>query len=142
MKTLKSLTLGLILLTVFGAAKAGNKPSATVLSKNDVISTYVDIVSHGKLDKANDIFDATVKFSMLRGNQVTSYSKAEMLKFMRESRNVEQNCTINTAEVENNNNVSVVKVDMQYNGFVRSNYVTVANTGNGWKITNVYTVFK
>ncbi len=25
--------------------------------------------------------------------------------------------------------------------FVRSNYVTIANTGNGWKITNVYSVF-
>jgi hypothetical protein len=31
---------------------------------------------------------------------------------------------------------------MKYEGFTRSNYVTLANTSEGWKITNVYSVFK
>jgi hypothetical protein len=79
---------------------------------------------------------------MLRGTKVMSYGKAEMLGFLKANQNIEQTCTISTSVVENNEDVSVVKVDMQYDGFVRSNYVTVANTGEGWKITNVYSVFK
>jgi hypothetical protein len=33
-------------------------------------------------------------------------------------------------------------VDMKFENFVRSNYVTIANTPSGWKITNVHSVFK
>lgn len=141
MKTLKSIALGLVLLTVFSAAKATDK-SAERLTKKYAVDTYIDAISHGKLQGLNEVLDPSAKFSMLRGTQVMSFDKNEMLSFMKSNQNIEQSCTINTHEVENNDNVSVVKIDMQYNGFVRSNYVTVANTGNGWKITNVYSVFK
>jgi len=142
MKTLKSMMLGLMLLTVCVAAKAADGPSASRLSKNYAINTYIDIVSRGRMDGANDVFDPTAKFSMLRGKKLLSYTKAEMLSFMNNNQGIEQNCTVNTSVVQNDDNVSIVKVDMQYDGFVRSNYVTMANTGDGWKITNVYSVFK
>ncbi len=61
---------------------------------------------------------------------------------MKGDQNVEQTCTVSTSEVETNADMSLVKVDMKYEGFTRSNYVTMVNTGAGWKITNVYTVFK
>jgi len=139
MKTLKSIALGLVILLSFGAAKAADKVER--LSKTFAISTYIDAMSHGKLQGLNDVLDATAKFSMLRGTQVTSFGKAEMLGFVKENKDIEQTCTVSTTEMETNNDISVVKVDMKYNGFTRSNYVTVANTGAGWKITNVYTVF-
>jgi hypothetical protein len=141
MKTLKSFALGLVLLTVLGAAKAADKP-AERLTKNYAINTYIDAMVRGKLQGFNDVLDQTAKFSMLRGTKVISFSKTDMLAYLKENQNTEQTCTVNTAQVENNDNVTVVKVDMQYAGFVRSNYVTIANTGAGWKITNVYSVFK
>lgn len=141
MKTLKSIALGLILLTVFGAAKADSKP-AVVLTKDYVINTYIDAISHGKMAGVKDILDANVKFSMMRGDKVIDYTRAQMLSFMQENHDIEQSCTVTTSEMESNYNTSVVKVDMKYNGFVRSNFVTITNTGKGWKITNVYSVFK
>jgi len=141
MKTLKSIALGFALLATVCVAKAADKPVER-LSKNYAINTYVDAISRGKLQGLNEVLDPTAKFSMLRGTKVLSYGKTEMLNFMKGSQNVEQSCTIATSIVENNDNVSVVKVDMNYDGFTRSNYVTVANTGEGWKITNVYSVFK
>ena len=65
-----------------------------------------------------------------------------MLEFFKSNKNIEQICTTSTSIVESNNNVAIVKVSMKYDDFVRNNYVTIANTGNGWKITNVYSVFK
>lgn len=141
MKTLKTIALGLALLTTVFTANAAEKP-AERLSRNFAINTYIDAMSRGKLQGLNDVLDPTAKFSMLRGTQVYSYSKDEMLKFMKSGQNVEQACTVSTSVVENNENVNVVKVDMKYDGFVRSNYVTIANTGEGWKITSVYSVFK
>jgi hypothetical protein len=141
MKTLKSIALGLALLATVCVAKAADKPVER-LTKNYAINTYIDAMSRGKLQGMSEVLDATAKFSMLRGTKVMSYGKAEMLGFLKANQNIEQTCTISTSVVENNDDVSVVKVDMQYDGFVRSNYVTVANTGEGWKITNVYSVFK
>jgi len=141
MKTLKSITLGLILLTIFGTAKASNKP-AVVLTKDYVINTYIDALSHGKMTGVKDILDANAKFSMMRGDKVINYTRAQMLGFMQENHDIEQKCTVTTSEMESNYNTSVVKVDMKYNGFVRSNFVTITNTSKGWKITNVYSVFK
>jgi hypothetical protein len=141
MKTLKSIAFGLLLLTGVGAANAAEKP-ADRLSKNYAINTYIDAMSRGKLQGFNEVVDQTAKFSMLHGSKMLSASKTDMLNFVKDNQNIEQTCTVSTSEVESNDAVSVVKVDMKYNGFTRSNYVTVANTGEGWKITNVYSVFK
>lgn len=141
MKTFKTLALGLCLLAGT-IAKADTKPSAATLSKDYTLNTYIDLVEHGKLDGAKYIFNGNTKFSMLRGDQVVSYTRTEMLAFMKQNKNIDQNCTTNTTEIESKNDTSVIRVDMQYKDFVRRNYVTIANTKKGWKITEVYTVFK
>lgn len=142
MKTLRSMMLGLTLLIICGAVKANAAPINDNLTKTYAVNTYVNAITRGKLDGLNDVLDKSVKFSMLRGNDVLSFDKKEMLNFMRKDRNVQQTCLTSTHVVENSNDVAVVRVDMKYDNFVRSNYVTVANTGAGWKITNVYSVFK
>ncbi|WP_374948285.1 nuclear transport factor 2 family protein [Mucilaginibacter sp.] len=142
MKTLKSIILGLALLIVCGTVKANTPPNSANLTKTYAVNTYVNAVTRGKLDGLNDVLDKSVKFSMLRGNDMLSFDKQEMLNFMKKDRNVQQSCLTSTHVVENSNDVAVVRVDMHYDGFVRSNYLTVANTADGWKITNVYSVFK
>jgi hypothetical protein len=142
MKTLKSIILGLALVAVCGIARANNNPEVVNASTTHAIDTYVDAMTRGKLSGLNGVLDQSVKFSMLRGKQVISFTKKEMLDFLQANKNVEQLCTTNTSVVESNADISVVRVDMQFDGFVRTNYVTLANTGNGWKITNVYSVFK
>ena len=140
MKTLKSILLGLALLAVGSAVKANNTNNDE-LTKNHAINTYVDAMTRGKLQGLNDVLDKSVQFSMLRGKTVLSFSRKEMLDYFQTNKNTEQTCTTSTSIIESDANVAVVKVDMKYDGFVRSNYVTIANTGNGWKITNVYSVF-
>src|SRR4051812_32606086 len=115
MKTLKSIALGLALLATVCVAKAADKPVER-LTKNYAINTYIDAMSRGKLQGMSEVLDATAKFSMLRGTKVMSYGKAEMLGFLKANQNIEQTCTISTSVVENNDDVSVVKVDMQYDG--------------------------
>jgi hypothetical protein len=140
MKTLKSILLGLALMVVCGAVKANNTDDGK-LTQNHAINTYVDAMTRGKLEGLNDVLDQSAQFSMLRGKTVLSFSKKQMVENLQANKNTEQICTTSTSIVESNASIAVVKVDMKYDGFVRSNYVTIANTGNGWKITNVYSVF-
>lgn len=143
MKTLKSLLLSLTLMAATIAAKADG-PDAAKFSKIYAVTTYINAMAQGKVAGFDSVIDPSAKFSMLRGKQVISFTKADMIDYLKSNANITQNCKISTSVVEkdSNNDVSVIKVDMQYADFVRSNYVTITNTGNGWKITNVYSVFK
>lgn len=144
MKTIKSIVLGLALLVVCGTSVN----AAATLDKNDgltktyAVNTYVNAMTRGKLDGFNDVLDKSAKFSMLRGKQVLNFDKKEMMQYMQKGKNVSQACTTSTSIVESNDDTAVIRVDMQYDNFVRSNYLTIANTGSGWKITKVYSVFK
>jgi len=142
MKTLKSLMLGLALLVAGTAAKAADKIEGENLTKNFAINTYIDAMTRGKVQGFNEVVDQSAKFSMLRGTKVLSFGKTEIVDQVKANKNTEQDCITSTSVVESNNDLAVVKVDMKYSTFTRSNYVTITNTGSGWKITNVYSVFK
>ena len=140
MKTLRSIMLGLAMLALFGAAKANTNDNGK-LTQTYAVNTYVDAMTRGRLSGLSDVIDNTASFSMVRGKQVLSFDKKQMLDYFKTNRNTEQVCTTSTSIVESNANIAIVKVDMKFAEFTRSNYVTIANTGNGWKITNVYSTF-
>lgn len=142
MKTLKSLTLGLCLLAAGVVAKANIKNDDKAASPYSTINTYVDAMTRGKVDGFDQVIDKSAKFNLLRGKNIVSFDKTQMVDFMKQSENVEQPCTVSTSVVNSDSDITVMKVDMKYDDFVRTNYVTLSHAGNTWKITNVYSVFK
>ncbi|MBL4677702.1 MAG: nuclear transport factor 2 family protein [Mucilaginibacter sp.] len=140
MKTLKNLTAIVALVLTCSFVKANDVPAIN-LTRVHAINTYLDAMTRGKIADLNQVVDASAKFSILRGKSILSFDKQQMTDYLKDQKNIEQACTTSTEVVESNSHIAVVKVDMKYNGFTRSNYVTIANTGNGWKITNVYSVF-
>jgi hypothetical protein len=142
MKTLKSILTALVLFVGFTAAKANDNAPVVLPLHDYAVYTYVNAVCHGQMAGIEDVLDKNVQFSMVHGTQVITSDKAEVMQYLRDNKNVEQNCTVSTSVVESNDDVTVVKVTMKYSDFVRTNYVTIANTSTGWKITNVHSVFK
>jgi len=141
MKTIKTIAAALLIAVTFGAAKA-NTIDNEILTVNHAVNSYVNAMTHGQVADLANVIDANAKFTMLRGKKMLSFNKAEILGSVQENENVEQDCKTTTSVRESNSDLTVVKVDMKYAGFTRSNYVTLANTADGWKITNVYSVFK
>ena len=140
MKKLKLFFAAVILLINYNVVKAANNDEG-MLTKTHAINTYVNAMTRGKLDGMAEVIDPSAKFNMMQGNHVGSYGKKQMLDFLSSVKNIEQNCTTSTSVFESNANITIVRVDMQFSNFVRSNYVTIANTGKGWKIINVYSIF-
>ena len=140
MKALKSTMLGLALLVVCGIAKANTIDEK--VTPNYAINTFVDAMTRGKLAGLDAVLDKSAEFNMMRGKKMLSFTKSEMLEFFQSNKNIEQACTTSTSIVESDSKVAIVKVSMKYDNFVRDNYVTIANNGSSWKITNVYSVFK
>jgi hypothetical protein len=96
----------------------------------------------GKLTGIDDALDQNAKFGLLRSKHIENYGKPEIMDYFKLNQGVQQNCITRIDTFENNADMALVKVDMRYNNFVRSNYITMVNTASGWKITNVYSVVK
>src|SRR5471030_2265426 len=99
MKTLKTIMLGLAMLALCGAVKANTNDDGK-LTKNYAINTYVDAMTRGKLSGFNEVLDNSASFNMVRGKQVLSFSKKQMLDYLQSNKNTEQACTTSTSVVE------------------------------------------
>jgi hypothetical protein len=63
------------------------------------------------------------------------------MKFMKSIEHVEQPCITESKVMEQNASQIIVKVSMKYDGLSRINYLSIANTSTGWKITNITNTF-
>ena len=140
MKTLKTLTAAVLMILSFSAF--ANDESAT--NKNLVdytVKTYVDALAHGKIKDLPEVLDRDVKFTFTRGEKIYNYGKADLMKFMKSIEHVEQPCITESKVMEQNASQIIVKVSMKYDGLSRINYLSIANTSTGWKITNITNTF-
>jgi hypothetical protein len=140
MKTLKTtaLALTLMVLCCFNL-KAGNEPETKA---NQTLNKYIEGATKGKTKGISSIFDEKFKLGMLRGDKPLSYSKAEFLQDLQNSKGVTQQCETSYSIIENNANFVIARVEMKYPTFTRVNCVSLNNTPEGWKITNISTTFK
>lgn len=141
MKTFKSFLAASVLILVTVTSFAKDEPTSQRLSMGFALKTYIDAISSGKIKPFAEILDNDVKFTVTRGEKIINYSRSEMLASMKASANIVQNCTTDYSIVEQNPTQAIVKVTMKYDAFSRINYVTMAQTSKGWKITNVSSVF-
>ncbi|GAA4098656.1 hypothetical protein [Mucilaginibacter panaciglaebae] len=136
MKALKSILLGFTLLVVGTVANAATNP-AVALTKNDVLNIYVNAVVHGKIDGLENILAKDVKYTMLRGDKEFNLNKKQLLESLKASENVDQNCTYTTSIMDESNNKMVVKLIMRYEGYIRTNLVTIALNHDDFQITKI-----
>ena len=136
MKTLKILTAAL-LLTFSSSAFAADEVKNEKLQMNYTIQTYIDAIAHGKIKDLSEILDKDVKLTVTTGEKVINYTKADILKSVLFIKNIEQNCSTTYQVIETNSPQAIIKVLMKYDRFTKITLVNMANTKNGWKITNI-----
>ena len=139
--TLKTAIIALLLTVTYNFTKAATPNANEKLTMRYAIAAYVDAFAHGHFNGLAEVIDDSAKFSQTRGQKILSFSKNDILESLKGQQNVEQNCKTTSRIVENTGNLVVYKVQMKYENFARLNYVTMTDTGAGWKITNVSSVF-
>ncbi|HEY4323058.1 MAG TPA: nuclear transport factor 2 family protein [Mucilaginibacter sp.] len=142
MKTLRAMMMGLALLLVCGASQAATLINRAGLSKEDVITTYLNAVVHGKVDGVDNAIDDNAQFDMKRGDKVNTLDKSRLIDALKSNENVEQNCQCAKTTLQDDDEKNIVKVDMKYADFTRTDVITAEHVGSGWKITKVETSFK
>ncbi len=141
MKALKFIIITFCITFSFNAFSKDDEAKDQKYTMSFAVQTYIDAVTQGKLKGLGEILDNDVKFTVNQGEKIVNLNRSEMLNSLKGSENIQQNCKTDYSIVEQNDNQSIVKVTMTYDVFTRINYVTIAHTNKGWKITNVSSVF-
>lgn len=137
MKILKSIIPGLALI-IMCSFTASAKQKAPQLSQSEVINIFMNASAHGKIEGLENVLHNDMEYKIKRGTQTITANKKQFLDFYKASQNVEQSCVCTSSTIENEDNV-VVKIDMKYDTYTRTNVVTMVNTNGGWKIKKVNT---
>lgn len=111
------------------------------LSMNYTVQTYIEAMTEGRLVDLPEVLDNNVKFTINQGSKINSFTREQMLKNLKVSENLQQNCKTDFSVVEQSESNCIVKVVMSYDLFTKVNYVTINQIDGAWKITNVTTNF-
>lgn len=141
MKTLKALMMGLALLLVCSISQAAPISHGNS-TKDQVIDTYLNAVVHGKLDGVSDAIDDDAQFAIKRGEHINTLTKAQIMDALKTNVNVEQDCQCTKSVMQDDDMKKVLKVDMKYADYTRTDIITAEPVGAGWKVTKVETSFK
>lgn len=140
MKTLKTLTAALLMLVSVSTFAADGKKNEK-FEMNYALKTYIEAVTHGKISTLSEVLDSEVKLTTTRGEKIINQSRVELLKRLKLNENIIQNCETQVNIVESNPTLTVVKVSMKYINFTKVDYISLANTTKGWKITSISSSF-
>jgi hypothetical protein len=138
MKTLKTLTAA-ILIILSTSAFAAKKNNNEKLLVDYTIKKFVNAVSYGDTKGVSNIFDKDVKMTTAYKQEVVNYNKEEILTTIKFVQNVKQNCQTEYQMIERTPTQALAKVSMKYESFTKVNYISLANTTEGWKITHIST---
>ena len=132
--------MGLALLFVGAVSHAA--PVGHNLSKEEALDTYLNAVVHGKTAGIENAIDDDATFYMKRGDNVNTLTKSQIVGALKASENIEQDCKCTKTVMQDDDDVSKVKVEMKYNDYTRVDVITTTHSGSNWLITSVETSFK
>lgn len=142
MKTFKTITAAAILLFFSASSFASDDVKSAKLLIDYTVNTYIDAVAHGKIKPLTEVLDNDVKLSLTIRDNIFNYNKSQIMEALKINTGVEQNCKTFYTILEENNTMAVGKIVLQYPGFSKISFLTMARTKNGWRILNVSDSYK
>ncbi len=141
MKTIKTASIALSLFLLLGNAKADRPKIHAYSNMKFSVSTFINADVNGVVDGLADIIDDNAKFNTIHAGHVLSFNKKQMVNFMQTLEGIKLNCTSKYDIVEAHGYYVLIKVEMKFPTFSRFNYITLNENKDGWKITNVSSVY-
>jgi len=141
MKTLKTIFAGIALLFLGITANANVKPTSTGPTKTDIVNSYIDAISYGKVNTLANILGDGLQFNAETRQNISTINKDQLLDYIKNNSVAKAPITTNTTMIIENYNTYVVKVEFKYADLTRTDMLTVENV-DGWKITKVQSSFK
>ncbi|MFD2902308.1 nuclear transport factor 2 family protein [Sphingobacterium anhuiense] len=119
-----------------GKPEGANPKKAVVnLSTADLaIDHYVAVMTAGQSAGAEQLF--TEDFSQkVQASEDKTNSRSEVISFLKKQKGEQLNCKTSSTIVQESADYMIAKVTMQFEGFTKTDLVTLVNDGGNWKVS-------
>ena len=140
-------TVALIAVSTFTMAASkpagDNSTKATVnLSTADLaIDHYVAVMTDGQSAGVEQLFTSDFSQKVHASNDKTN-SRSEVIPLLKKQKGEQLNCKTSTTIVEQSSDYMLAKVTMQFDGFTKTDLVTLVNDGGNWKVSQSINSYK
>ncbi|WP_207429077.1 nuclear transport factor 2 family protein [Pedobacter sp. SYSU D00535] len=141
MKTLTTIAaafLMIISLSSFAADRSSENKSSIEYG----VKKYVRAITMGETEGLEDVLSQSLTYRFARGNEVKSFGKADLMKFMKEAGKAEQNCSTAYQILESESGESIVLIDQKYADFTKLTRLTLQQGKDGWEISKIASWFE
>ncbi|MCS3557369.1 MULTISPECIES: nuclear transport factor 2 family protein [unclassified Sphingobacterium] len=149
MKTLAKTFAAAALIAVSTFTMAAGKPdlsnpkkAVVNLSTADLaIDHYVAVMTEGQSAGVEQLF--TADFSQkVQASEDKTNSRSEVISFLKKQKGEQLNCKTSTTIVQESADYMIAKVTMQFEGFTKTDLVTLVNDGGNWKVSQSINSYK
>jgi thioredoxin reductase len=149
MKTLAKTFAAAALIAVSTFTMAAGKPAgdnskkAVVnLSTADLaIGHYIAVITEGQSAGVEQLFTSNFNQKVHASEDKTN-SRSEVISFLKKQKGEQLNCKTSTTIVEQSSDYIVAKVTQQFEGFTKTDLVTLVNDEGNWKVSQSINSYK
>ena len=126
-----------------GKPEVANPKKAVVnLSTADLaIDHYVAVMTEGQSAGVEQLFTSDFRQKVQAPEDKTN-SRSEVISFLKKQKGEQLNCKTSTTIVQESADYMVAKVTMQFEGFTKTDLVTLVNDGGNWKVSQSINSYK
>jgi thioredoxin reductase len=118
------------------------KKAVVNLSTADLaIGHYIAVITEGQSAGVEQLFTSDFKQKVHASTNKIN-SRSEVISFLKNQKGEQLNCTTSTTIVEQSSDNMVAKVTQQFEGFTKTDLVTLVNDGGNWKISQSINSYK
>ncbi|WP_186812878.1 nuclear transport factor 2 family protein, partial [Sphingobacterium faecium] len=98
------------------------------------IDHYVAVMTAGQSAGVEQLF--TADFSQkVQASEDKTNNRSEVISFLKKQKGEQLNCKTSTTIVQESAEYMIAKVTMQFEGFTKTDLVTLVNDGGNWKVS-------
>jgi len=131
---------GITLLFICVAANAITKPSSGKLTRDEAVKIYIDATTSGNVSKLAGVLADDLQFDIQRSDHVNTLDKNQLIDYLKNNTTADPSVKTTTTIMQEDDNSSVIKVEFKFDGYSRTDEVTLNKTF-GWVITTVVCKF-
>ena len=126
-----------------GNPEVANPKKAVVnLSTADLaIDHYVAVMTEGQSAGVEQLFTSDFN-QKVQVSEVKTNSRSAVISFLKKQKGEQLNCKTSTTIVEQSSDYVVAKVTQQFEGFTKTDLVTLVNDGGNWKVSQSINSYK
>jgi hypothetical protein len=98
-------------------------------------------MTEGQVANLDKLFTADFD-QKICGKQDLKHSRHEMIEFLKKQKGIKMNCRTTTQIVEELPDYAIAKVTMQFDGFAKTDLITLVKENGTWKISKSVNSYK